>query len=81
MNADRNIFQHAGQPLDGTARTHSGRLCEYAREILAFKWQEHNLLVHEFKPFPKADVKIGFSKISTPAVAEGENEWEPKSSQ
>ena len=37
-------------------------------------------LVPEFEPFPKADVKIRFGKISVPAKAEGENEWELKSS-
>jgi hypothetical protein len=37
-------------------------------------------LMHEFEPLPDVDVKMIFSKISVPATAEGENEWEPKSS-
>jgi hypothetical protein len=56
--------------------------CASLFEKLAFKTKKASpYLLPEFESFPKADVKIRFSKISVPTTAEGEKEWEPKSSQ
>ena len=78
MDVAENIFQRAaGQPLTDT----HGKLCKSIREIIVYNEKSITDLLPEFEPFPKADVKIRFGKISVPTTAEGENEWEPKSSQ